>query len=107
MTESATCTYAEGAPLPKPEALTVQFDNIPQTLRDIPQWVCWRYENRDGKTWTKPPCQTNGIHASSTDPQTWSTFEAVRGAYEKGGFDGVGVVLTANMGIVGIGLDDL
>ena len=39
MTESATCSYQEGVPLPKPEALPVQFDNIPQTLRDIPQWV--------------------------------------------------------------------
>lgn len=107
MSESATCTYCEGAPLPKPEALPVLFDSIPQTLRDIPQWVCWKYEYRDGKKWTKPPCQTNGIHASSTDPQTWSTFEAVREAYEKGGFDGVGIVLTANMGIVGIDLDDL
>ena len=107
MSESATCTYCEDAPLPRPDALPVQFENIPQTLRDIPQWVCWRYEYRDGKKWTKPPCQTNGIHASSTDPQTWSTFEAVREAYEKGGFDGVGIVLTANMGIVGIDLDHM
>lgn len=107
MTESATCICAEGAPLPKPEALPVLFDNIPNELKAIPQWVCWKYEYRDGKKWTKPPCQTNGIHASSTDPQTWSTFEAVQAAYEKGGFDGVGIVLTEDMGIVGIDLDHM
>jgi hypothetical protein len=66
MSESATCSYQEGAPLPKPEALPVLFDNIPQTLRDIPQWVCWRYEERGGK-WTKPPYQPGGSYAKSTD----------------------------------------
>ena len=106
MSESATCTYCEGATLPRPDALPVQFDNIPQTLRDIPQWVCWKYEERGGK-WTKPPYQPGGSYAKSTDPQTWSTFEAVQAAYEKGGFDGVGIVLTANMGIVGIDLDHM
>ena len=28
--------------------------HIPAELRALPQWVCWRYENRNGKT-TKPP----------------------------------------------------
>lgn len=106
MTESATCICAEGAPLPKPEALPVLFDNIPNELKAIPQWVCWRYEERGGK-WTKPPYQPGGSYAKSTDPQTWSTFEAVQAAYEKGGFDGVGIVLTEDMGIVGIDLDHM
>jgi putative DNA primase/helicase len=106
MSESATCAYCKGAQLPKPDALPVQFESIPQTLRDIPQWVCWRYEERGGK-WTKPPCKPDKTYAKWTDPQELSTFEEVRGAYDEGGFDGVGIVLTANMGIVGIDLDHM
>lgn len=104
MSESATCVYAEGAQLPKPTALEVIAENIPYELKQIPQWVCWKYEYRNGK-WTKPPYQPTKRKASIKDKDTWCPFDRVLTAYEKGDFDGIGIVLTEDMGIVGIDLD--
>jgi putative DNA primase/helicase len=68
-----------------------RFDNIPEELRALRQWVLWRYIRG-----TKPPFQTNGMLAGSTDPHAWSTFAAVVTAYKRGGFDGIGFVLSAH-----------
>jgi hypothetical protein len=93
-------TGNDAARPPKPRPLPVQFNNIPDELKACPQWVGWRYEWRTDKKgegkWTKPPYQPNGNPAKSTDPNTWSSFEDVRRAYQRGGFDGIGFVLTAN-----------
>src|SRR5262249_17048718 len=43
----------------------------------------------------KPPYQINGDLADCDKPETWSSFHAVRSAYEHGGrFDGIGYQLT-------------
>jgi putative DNA primase/helicase len=80
-------------------------ENIPQDLRSVDNWVVWRLEERDGKL-TKPPWRADGSgHASATDPATWTTFERAYQAYLTGDYDGVGVVMTEDMGIVGVDLD--
>ena len=84
--------------------MTVQFDNIPEPLRCLDQWVLWRYEERDGKQ-TKVPRTRHGGFAKSNDPSTWASFTEVRTAYERGGYDGVGLCLAPGDGIVGIDLD--
>ncbi len=83
--------------------LPVNREAIPDELRDIPQWVCWRYEERDGRA-TKPPI-VPGTHqyASSTDPATWRTFE--QATTGQNGHAGLGFVLTESTGVVGIDLD--
>ena len=44
-------------------------DTVPAELAVLPQWVAWRWEERDGKP-TKPPLNPHtGQHASTTDPQ--------------------------------------
>jgi putative DNA primase/helicase len=70
------------------------FDGILPELKAIPNWVLAKAVIRDGKT-TKPPYQPNGQPASHSNPATWSTFAAVKSAYERGGGDiiGVGFVL--------------
>ncbi|OGQ96502.1 MAG: hypothetical protein A2521_09465 [Deltaproteobacteria bacterium RIFOXYD12_FULL_57_12] len=88
----------------KPTPLPVLSANIPQALKSVPQWVCWKYE-WNGKKWTKPPFQPNGFKASKTTPQHYSTFDKVLAAYEAGGFDGIGFVLTANDPFVAIDID--
>jgi hypothetical protein len=75
----------------RPQALPVLFDAIPRELRVLPRWVLWRYAWRDGK-WTKVPLTASGGPASTTDPDTWTTFEQARAAYERGGFDGIGLI---------------
>jgi primase-polymerase (primpol)-like protein len=67
----------------KPQALSVQPDNIPVELRVRRQWCMWGYEFRPdrspSKPWTKPPLQISGDYAKSNDPSTWTSLdEAVR-----------------------------
>ena len=49
---------------------------------------------------------TTGKSASSTDPATWSTFEACLAALESGKADGIGLVLDGSDDLVGVDLDD-
>ena len=75
------------------------YDNIPQELRMLKQWVCAN-EN------SKVPMQANRPYAaSSTDPSTWASFEDALWAVEHGYYDYLGFVFNDN-GIVGIDLDD-
>lgn len=81
--------------------MTINFDAIPQELRDSPQWVLWKAERN-----TKVPYQVSGAYAESDNPQTWTTFEAAKATFEKGGFSGVGHMFSGTDGRVGIDLDD-
>ena len=84
-----------------------QFANIPQELKDRPQWVVWKYGKRkaNGKR-AKVPFSVTGGAASSTDPTTWATFAECLTEYAKGGYDGVGYILTQDDGYTFIDLDD-
>ena len=77
---------------------------IPQQLRNLQQWVLWRLVERDGKP-TKMPFSPEGKPASVADPNTWTDFQTALEAYHRGGFDGIGFVLTADAGIVCVDLD--
>lgn len=78
---------------------------IPTELRELPQWVLWRHEQRDGKR-TKVPYQAAAParQASTTDPSTWATFEQALAA--RGRADGVGLVFSPDDPYAGIDLDD-
>jgi putative DNA primase/helicase len=92
---------------PRPVALPVSPDHIPEELKASPQFVGWRYESRDDK-WTKPLiCVQTGGHASATDPQTWTSCSLALHAYQQGTYalDGIGYVLTEGDQIVGFDLD--
>ena len=69
---------------------------IPGELKDISAWVNWKLSrtNRSKPTWTKPPIQPSGALAKVNDPKTWHSYLEVWDAYEGGGFDGIGFVLT-------------
>lgn len=81
-----------------------QFHNIPQELRDFPQWIVWRKETRKGKT-TKVPYKADGRHAKANDKQHWTTFENAVKAYETQKFDGIGFMFSKDDPFVGIDLD--
>jgi hypothetical protein len=68
--------------------------NLPEALaplKQLPNWVCWRYELRKGK-WTKPPRQPGDPkrYAKNNDPSTWGTYEEALAAFEAGQCDGIG-----------------
>jgi primase-polymerase (primpol)-like protein len=83
---------------PRPATPTPLFENIPAELKSSRQFVLWTYEWRKTSggnwKWTKPPCTPKGESASSTDATTWRSFDEIKAAYERGGFDGIGFVLT-------------
>jgi hypothetical protein len=76
-------------------------------LAAIPRWVCWKYARRKGKM-TKPPFQVGGKdNASSTDPKTWSTFDACwSSAFVDGAAHGIGIVLDGSDDLMAADLDD-
>ena len=101
-----------GAP-PKPDVISPEFENIPETLRDIDQWVCWKqklHENKDGsKRWTKVPVQVDGSgFASSTDEDTWGSFRQAVGYYNShDDVDGIGIVISEEHDdLIGVDVDD-
>ncbi len=93
----------------KTTANTVELlDNIPEELRRRPQWVVWKYEERDGKP-TKVPYIAGGVgRAKSTDLMTWRTFSEAVAALKAslGRFDGIGFVFCSADPFVGVDLDE-
>lgn len=85
------------------------LQNVPAELRAHPQWCLWSYVERPGKNgatyWTKLPRQVSGRPASSTDPSTWNSYEAVVAAYQEGWADGIGYVLSPERRETGVDLD--
>ena len=79
-------------------------ESIPAELRSIPRWLLWKLENRNAKP-TKTPYQTSGALAKVNDPTTWTDFDSALTAYQRGGWSGVGIVLTDDDDLVGVDLD--
>lgn len=91
--------------MPKPQALIPDPDMIPRALKERRQWIAWRPGKRGGK-WTKIPVDARtGNEASSTDPNTWATFEDALAYYQTGKADGIGYVFSEDDPYVGIDLD--
>jgi len=86
--------------------IPVEAAGIPDALKRLNQWVVWSYRLVDGKQ-KKPPLNPRTMRdASTNDPHTWSDFEHALAVYEDGKADGIGVVMRAGSGVVGIDLDD-
>ena len=80
------------------------YDNIPEQLRNEHRWVCWQYEDREGKPTKVCKVATSRGNAQSNNPATWRSFsEACEGA-KKYRFSGIGFVL--GDGWVGVDIDD-
>lgn len=98
-----TVSNKQPTPSPiKPTPLRVNFDGIPEGLHALRLFVMWRYVLK-GDKWRKVPFQANGRYARTDDPTTFATLETVRRAYDRGSFDGIGIVL--RNGLCGIDLD--
>lgn len=80
--------------------MQVQFEKIPQHLKDNGQFCNWRYELRDGSQ-TKVPYMSGTKRKANVDDTT--TFVAFETAASATGYDGIGIRVCN--GIVGIDLD--
>jgi hypothetical protein len=75
------------------------YDNIPDELRKLPQWVCtWEGSKVPMKAWESEA-------ASSIDPLTWSNFDIALESVNNGYYSYCGFVFADN-GYVGIDIDD-
>lgn len=69
-------------------------------LYDRNQWVLWR--NEDGR---KVPYAASGYRASTTNSQTWSSYEEIVAAADQS-YSGLGFVFSEADGLCGIDIDD-
>lgn len=98
--------------------LTPHLNAIPQPLRQLP-FALWRAEpelGTDGQQkhkangnpkFKKAPRNAVGYNISKSKPEKWVSFDAAVTAFNPEKFTGVGVLLQASSGLVGIDLDDV
>jgi putative DNA primase/helicase len=81
--------------------------NIPAELQERPQWVVWKLiKRKDSEKLTKVPFNARtGELASTTNSETWSSFESAVEALRHGGYTGVGFIFTEDDPYVGIDFD--
>ncbi len=72
--------------------------NLPEEIRLLPQWVCWRGDK-------VPKNPKTGCNAQSNNADSWSTFEEAVNACKVFGFDGVGFMFRKGGGYFGVDLD--
>ena len=77
------------------------MDKFPLGLKKLPRWVPYKLVEKDGRV-LPIPFQLNGKPASSSDPQTWTTFEKATSALPKG-YNGLQIAIEPPF--VGIDLD--
>lgn len=77
----------------------VYYDNLPEELKNLNQWVCAREDSK------VPMRAWENAAASSTNPETWADFETALESYKSRNYDYCGFVFADN-GYVGIDIDD-
>lgn len=71
------------------------------------RWGLWRAEWVKGRT-DKPakvPCNARGKALSVAKPEMWLDYEDARAGWESGRFDGIGLLMSSALGLVGLDLD--
>ena len=85
--------------------MTPNVANIPQELKNLPQWVGWKFEQRGERLTKTPKNPRTGGNADTTKPDTWASIQAALISMEKYGFDGIGFVFSESDPFTGIDLD--
>lgn len=80
----------------------MNYDNIPNELKQYNNWVCFKFVNRNGKKSKVPFNPISGQMAKSNDMSTWCTYDvAVNNAAR---YDGIGFQFS-NSPFVGVDID--
>ena len=77
-----------------------QVKNIPQTLKDLGEFCCWKYQVKNGRKTKVPYNPVTGYGARTNDP---SAFVSYGTAVNASGYEGIGIRVSGNF--VGIDLD--
>jgi len=105
----ATTTALQLAALTATSRASFHPDRIPDELKAIPQWVCWRWSapEKEGGRFGKPPIDAKtGIAGKSNDPSTWSDFQTAVSRFQRDPtIAGLGLALTPELGLTALDLD--
>ena len=74
-------------------------------IKSTPQWVAWKWQERDGKSIKVPRDLMTEAAIDAHDAEHWYSYEQADKIYQFA-FDGIGYVITHDDGIVGVDLDD-
>ena len=83
-------------PVPYQFDLDLLRKNTPPSLKSARVWLCWKYEDRGGKS-TKVPYSPHGGEGKSNDPKTWGSFEQAISTTLRLGYSGVGIAVTGDL----------
>src|SRR5713101_771564 len=105
-----TYNTAEFCTTTKPATHNADLNHLPSALTPLIQekrWVVWKWEQRKNGKWTKPPYQAAPPNklANTKDQSTWGSYEQALVAFNAGGWDGIGFVLTGHDRITALDLD--
>lgn len=81
---------------------------VPECLlpyAQLPAWVAWNSERRNGEPRKVPKCPSTGSNASVANPRTWGTLAAARHLADLRVYPGVGIVSAAVPELVFLDLD--
>ena len=93
------------------EVKAVQFDNIPDSMKDLNYWLLWKVStepkaDKNGEIYyDKIPCTIHGDRADYTDSKNWYSFKEVEEAYQTGKFSGLGFVMADSHEVYTLDLD--
>lgn len=92
----------------KDKIIEVNALEIPEELKELPQWVLWRAEWNDKRQqYEKVPYSFGGYRASSTNKDTWTIFDAIHNLYEENNrYDGIGFMLSDNDKYIVLDIDN-
>ena len=79
----------------------MNFDNIPQYVKDNAEFCCWRHETVYNKQTKVPYNPRTGVRANVTKPATFTDFITAVAASVN--YSGIGI--RVSNGIIGIDLD--
>ena len=71
----------------------LNISGIPQEIKEMPRWVTWKTEVRNGKSTKTPYTPGTGRRARSNDPTTWRTFDQALADLQARRCDGIGFQL--------------
>ena len=83
-----------------------KFENIPEEIKNLNNWVLWKLEYRNGEK-TKPPYQIiNGKGIKSNDPKKCTSYDETLNYYNnhRGEYKGIGFMFEGS-GYTGIDID--
>lgn len=77
------------------------YEKLPETLKSGAGFLLWRYETRNGRP-TKVPYKISGVKADATNRSHFSSFDAAKLAFSKGGYDGIGIFVESKFSAIDI-----